>query len=83
MTIQPDMNSPETVLRRIDAIVDELLALRISVRNMIGDLPTQVEAENEASSVLDIVLDAPGHRIFQSAEDVRQYLNTERATWDN
>lgn len=81
MTIQHDINSPETVLRRIDAIVEELLALRITVRNMIGDHPAIVEPTNEATSILDIVQEAPGHRVFQSAEDVKQYLNIERATW--
>lgn len=83
MAMQSDINSPEMVLRRIDAIVEELLALRITVRNLISDRPATVESTNEAASILDIVQEAPGHRIFQSAEDVKQYLNIERATWDN
>lgn len=83
MAMQPDLNSPEMVLQRIDAIVEELLALRTTVRNMISDRSTKAESANEAASILDIVRDAPGHRVFQSAEDVRQYLNIERATWDN
>jgi len=83
MAIQPDINSPETVLRRIDVIVDELLALRASVRNLIDSRPTKAESTNGAESVLDIVREAPGHQIFQSADDVKQYLSTERSAWDN
>jgi hypothetical protein len=83
MAIQPDINSPETVLRRIDVIVDELLALRASVRNLIDSRPTKAEATNDPESVLDIVRDAPGHQLFQSADDVKQYLRTERSAWDN
>ena len=83
MAIQPDLNSPEMVLHRIDTIVEELLALRTTVRNMISDRSTKAESANEAASILDIVREAPGHRVFQSAEDVKQYLSTERTIWDS
>lgn len=83
MAIQPDMNSPETVLHRIDVIVNELLALRASVRSLIGDRPTKAESTNGAESILDVVREAPGHQLFQSADDVKQYLSTERSAWDN
>lgn len=83
MTIQHDLNSPETVLSWIDAVVDELLALRVSVRSMLGASPSQAESASEKASILDVILEAPGHRVFQSAEEVSPYLSTERAAWDN
>ena len=83
MTIQPDVNSPETVLRRIDAILDELLALRESMRGLLSVRAADATPESQAPSVLDIVQEAPGHRVFQSAEDVTRYLREERAAWDS
>ena len=79
MTIQPDVNSPETLLRRIDAILDELLALRESVRDMVRVRSVETAAERPEPSVLDIVREASGRRVFQTAEDVTRYLREERA----
>ena len=83
MKIQPDVNSPETVLRRIDAILDEVLALRESVRGLLIVRAADAPPESQAPSVLDIVQEAPGHRVFQAAEDVTRYLREERAAWDS
>lgn len=83
MTIQPDAQSSETVLRRIDAILDELLALRESVRDMLRVRSAEAAVESQQSSVLDIVNAAPGRRVFQTAEDVARYLTKERAAWDS
>jgi hypothetical protein len=34
-------------------------------------------------SVIDILGDAPGHRLFETAADVDLYLAEERRTWDS
>lgn len=33
-------------------------------------------------SALEILRQAPGHRLFKSREDVEAYLHEERAAWD-
>ena len=33
-------------------------------------------------SVMEILNSAPGRRLFQTAEDVREYLAEEKASWD-
>lgn len=33
-------------------------------------------------SALDILADAPGHRLFKSADQVRAYLREERGSWE-
>ena len=33
-------------------------------------------------SVMEILASAPGRRLFQTAEEVREYLGEERASWD-
>lgn len=34
-------------------------------------------------SVVDILADAPGHRLFETAANVHLYLAEERRAWDN
>ena len=36
----------------------------------------------ERRSVVDILAEAPGHRLFKTAEDVREYLAEEKAAWE-
>lgn len=33
-------------------------------------------------SALEVLADAPGHRVFKTAEDVKAYLTEEKASWD-
>ena len=33
-------------------------------------------------SVLEILSSAPGHRVFQTAEEVDEHIKQERASWD-
>ncbi len=34
-------------------------------------------------SAVDILDEAPGHRLFETAADVESYLKDERASWDS
>ncbi len=40
------------------------------------------EKPSSRRSVLDIVKDSSGQRIFKGAADVEEYLKSERASWD-
>ena len=40
------------------------------------------EKTSPRRSVLDIIKDSPGQRIFKSPADVEEYLKSERASWD-
>jgi hypothetical protein len=39
-------------------------------------------AESERPSALDVFAQAPGRRLFKTAEEVDAYIRTERDTWD-
>lgn len=39
-------------------------------------------APSEKRSVVDILAEAPGHRLFKTAEEVREYLAEEKASWE-
>ncbi len=36
----------------------------------------------ERRSVVDILAEAPGHRLFKTAKEVDDYIAEERASWD-
>lgn len=40
------------------------------------------DSQTPRRSVLDILNDAPGHRLFRSAEEVDRFLEEERESWD-
>ena len=44
---------------------------------------TSVKDEKGRKSALDILAEAPGHRIFKSAENVDAYIREERDSWDH
>ena len=78
--------SPETVLRQIDAIMGELQTLRRTVQALLQanprpePLPT---GGTEHVSAWDIIQAAPGRRQFHTPEDVAHYLREERSTWED
>jgi len=44
-------------------------------------LPAEGDADYQ--SAVDILNALPGHQLFQTAEEVEQYLQEERASWDD
>jgi hypothetical protein len=44
-------------------------------------LMSESSADPQRSAV-DILAEAPGHRLFNSADEVDSYLRTERVEWD-
>ena len=46
-------------------------------------LPQTNKQSEKQYSALDILNNTPGHRIFQTAEEVEQYLTEERDTWEH
>lgn len=41
------------------------------------------EQDEPRKSVLDVLKAAPGHVVFNSAEEVQRYLREERDSWDD
>ncbi len=40
-------------------------------------------SEEPRLSIIDVLNSVPGHRLFQTAEEVDHYLREERASWDD
>ena len=58
-------------------IVDQKLPVGKSV-----DVVVRHSTGSLRRSAVDILDEAPGQRLFKTAEDVKSYLNDERASWD-
>ncbi len=58
-------------------IVDRELPVGESVDVVVSQSPA-----SERRSVVDILAEAPGHRLFKTAKEVDDYLKEEKASWD-
>ena len=58
-------------------IVDQGLPVGESV-----DVVVSQPSVSAGRSVVDILAEAPGHRLFKTTEDVASYLKDERESWD-
>ena len=58
-------------------IVDQGLPVGESV-----DVVVRHASASAQRSAVDVLDEAPGHRLFKTAEDVESYLKDERASWD-
>ena len=58
-------------------IVDQELPVGESVDVVVRHSP-----ESPPRSAVDILAEAPGQRVFKTAEEVESYLKEERESWD-
>ena len=58
-------------------IVDHELPVGESV-----DVIVSQSSSSERRSAVDILAEAPGHRLFKTGEEVASYLKDERESWD-
>jgi len=50
---------------------------------MKANVTITIEDEQpQKRSALDILAEMPGHQLFQTAEEVDEYIRTEREAWD-
>ena len=78
LIIQKVLHLKTTVLPggRIE-IVDEDLPVGESVDVVVRHAP-----ESPRRSAVDILAEAPGQRVFKTADEVESYLKAERESWD-
>ena len=46
------------------------------------DVVVTRSSSTERRSVVDILAEAPGHRLFKTAKEVDDYIKEERSSWD-
>jgi|GEM_PF-2021754 len=93
MTVQSNYSTPSAILNHMNRISAELAMLRQAVHALIAGKPQEAEAllpniETDSTtkpqrSLQEIIAEAPGHQLFDSAESVDKYIAEERAAWDD
>ncbi|MCB0073384.1 MAG: hypothetical protein KDE20_18070 [Caldilineaceae bacterium] len=74
----------ESILGKIDTMAVELQILRRQVEQLLSSeeiRPGGAGTQPLLRSVVDVLEEAPGHRIFHSSDDVDHYLDSERQSW--
>lgn len=62
----------------------ELSDLQLSAGEQVEIIVFRVPPQpSERRSALEILAEAPGHRLFKNAEEVDEYLREERDSWDD
>ena len=59
----------------------EIVDQELPVGESVDVVVSQLSLSNGRSAV-DILAEAPGHRLFKTAEDVASYLKDERKSWE-
>ena len=59
----------------------EIVDKELPVGEVVNVTVTHSSPSSQRSAV-DILEEAPGHRLFKTAEDVESYLKDERESWD-
>ena len=74
----------ESILSKIDTMAVELQILRRQVEQLLSSEEIRrggEMAQLQLRSVVDVLEEAPGHRILHSSDDVDHYLDSERQSW--
>lgn len=88
MLAEPTPDTFKTITQRIDAMIDELIELRQSVQALGQKVNSQAKIEekqiySKKQSALDILSQERTFSMFQSAQEVDDYLREERSSWDD
>jgi hypothetical protein len=68
---------------KVELIVPQLPSEEMVEVIILFPLTETALSTSPKRSVLDILAEAPGHRLFQTAADVDQYLLEEHGAWGN
>jgi hypothetical protein len=68
---------------KVEIIAPQLPANEVVEVIIVFPGPQEALAETVKRSAIDILREAPGHRIFQTVADVDTYLAEEHNAWDS
>lgn len=88
MAAQSIQGSLDTVMQRIDAMINELTELRRTIETLGQQVNLSSDAngtqkEPKKRSALEILAQEPTFSMFKSAQEVDEYIAEERASWDD
>ena len=79
ITLSPELEKVVAAQAEQTGTTAELLALDALHDRFLARAP---HASSTRKSIVDVLADAPGHLIFQNADEADAYIRAERAAWE-
>lgn len=76
------MNSSIINFQLIESLIHAIHALSPAEQNLVRSRLFST-TQQPKQSIIDLLNEAPGQQLFQTPEEVDQYLQEERSSWDN
>lgn len=76
------MNSTTINFQLVESLIQAIHALSPAEQNLVRSRLFST-TQQPKQSIIDLLNEAPGQQIFQTPEEVDQYLQEERSSWDN
>jgi hypothetical protein len=78
------MDSTTINFQLVESLIQAIHALSPAEQNLVRSrLLPNLATQLSKQSIIDILNEAPGQQLFQTPEEVDQYLQQERASWDD
>jgi len=76
------MNSSIINFQLIESLIQAIHALSPAEQNLVRSRLLSTTPQPK-QSIVDLLNESPGQQLFQTPEEVDQYLQEERSSWDN
>jgi len=76
------MNSTTINFQLVESLIQAIHALSPAEQNLVRSRLLST-AQQPKQSIIDLLNEAPRQQLFQTPEEVDQYLQEERSSWDN
>ena len=76
------MNSTTINFQLVESLIQAIHALSPAEQNLVRSRLFST-TQQPKQSIIDLLNEAPGQQLFQTPEEVDQYLQEERSSWDN
>ncbi len=71
-------------LKLVESLIQAINSLPLAEQNLLKSrLLHSSRLETPKQSAIDILTSSPGQQLFQTPEEVDQYVQQERASWDS
>ena len=76
------MNSTTINFQLVESLIQAIHALSPAEQNLVRSRLLST-TQQPKQSIIDLLNESPGQQLFQTPEEVDQYLQEERSSWDN
>jgi len=76
------MNTTTINFQLVESLIQAIHALSPAEQNLVRSRLLST-TQQPKQSIIDLLNESPGQQLFQTPEEVDQYLQEERSSWDN